>query len=101
MLGGRLSLNDLIRSEQQRGRDHEAEFLRGLEVENELEFGGLLDRYLGGQGSAEDSIGERPRTSREGDVIDGVRDERAVVVRPERNETAVACELRRFTGGQP
>src|SRR5205814_7375283 len=72
------------------------------EVEDELEFSGLLDRYLGGQGSAEDSIGERPSTSREGDVIDGVRDERAVVVRPERNETAVACELRRFThGGQP
>jgi hypothetical protein len=36
--------NDLIRPRQQRRRDCEAEGLGGLEIDDEIELGGLLDR---------------------------------------------------------
>jgi hypothetical protein len=43
--GGR-SLDDLIRPGQQRRRDRETERLGGLEVDDELELGGLLNRQI-------------------------------------------------------
>jgi hypothetical protein len=42
------SFNHLIRPLQDRRRDRQAERLGGLEVDDELELGGLLDRKLGG-----------------------------------------------------
>ena len=42
---GRL-LNDLIRPQQQRRRDGEAEGLRGLEVDDQFKLGRLLDRQI-------------------------------------------------------
>ena len=50
------SLNDLVRPLQQRRRDREAERLGRLEVDDELEFGRLLDRQVGGLGPLEDPI---------------------------------------------
>src|SRR5437016_3682940 len=48
------SLDDLIRSPQQRIRDRQAERLRGPRVDHELEFFRPLDRQLGGLGAAQD-----------------------------------------------
>src|SRR5215470_13199175 len=48
------SLNDLIRPRQHRRRDGQAERLGGLEVDDELELGRLLDREIGGLGTLED-----------------------------------------------
>jgi hypothetical protein len=45
------SFDDLIRPQQQRRRDGEAEGLRGFEVDDELEFRRLLDGEIGGLGS--------------------------------------------------
>jgi len=42
--GGAGSLDHLIRPLEQRRRDREPERLGGLEVDYQLEFGGLLDR---------------------------------------------------------
>ena len=47
-------LDHLVRPQQNRLRDREAERLRGLEVEDKLEFRGLLDWQIGGPSSAED-----------------------------------------------
>jgi hypothetical protein len=37
------SLNDFVCSQQERLRDRQAKRLRGLEIDDELELGGLLD----------------------------------------------------------
>src|SRR5215471_2294234 len=48
MLGSRPSLlNNLIGPQQQRLRDGEAKRLGGLEIDNQLELGGLLDGEIG------------------------------------------------------
>jgi hypothetical protein len=39
-------IDHLIRPQQQRRRDREAERLRGLEVDNEVELGRLLNRKV-------------------------------------------------------
>jgi hypothetical protein len=41
-------LDDLVRSHQDGLRDRQAERLRGLEIDDELELGGLLDGQVGG-----------------------------------------------------
>src|SRR6266404_2915184 len=41
------SLDYLVRGGLQRQRDDQAEHLRGLEVDHQLEFGRLLDRQVG------------------------------------------------------
>jgi hypothetical protein len=43
-------LDHLVRPPQHRGRDGEAERLRGLEVDDQFELRGLLDRKVGGLG---------------------------------------------------
>ena len=48
------SLNHLIRAQQHRLRDREAERPGGLEVEHELELGGLNDRNIFRLGALED-----------------------------------------------
>ena len=50
------SFNDLIRPQQQRRRDSEAERLGGLEVDHQLELRGLLDRKVGGLGAFQDLV---------------------------------------------
>src|SRR5215472_5925586 len=54
----RQSLNHPIRSLQQRGRHREAERLGGLEVDDEFELAGLLDRKVGGLRALEDFVHE-------------------------------------------
>jgi hypothetical protein len=44
----RALLNHLIRPQQQRGRDREAEGFRGLDVDDHLELRGLLDGQIRG-----------------------------------------------------
>jgi hypothetical protein len=46
-------LDHVVGPHQQRGRNFEAERLGGLEVDDELEFGRLLDRQVGRRGSGE------------------------------------------------
>src|SRR4051812_32379321 len=49
----RASLNHLIRSQQHRRRNGEAEGLRGMEIDNELEFRRLLDWHVTRLGALE------------------------------------------------
>src|SRR5712691_419920 len=48
-------LDHLVSTAEQWKRDGEAERLRGLEVGDQLDFCGLLDRQVGGLGTFEDS----------------------------------------------
>src|SRR3989442_9411747 len=50
------SLNDLLRSNQHRLRDRQAERLRRLEVDYKLELRGLLDWQVGGLNAFENPI---------------------------------------------
>src|SRR5262245_33433611 len=54
--GGVGSLDDLIRSQQQRRRDGEAECPGGLEVDDRFELRGLLDGEIGRLGALEDLV---------------------------------------------
>ena len=47
------SLDHLVRAQQERLRDRQAECLRGLHVDHQLEFRGLFDREVGGLGTFE------------------------------------------------
>src|SRR5882724_10489081 len=51
-------LQDLVRPQPEGGRDREAERLRGLEIDHQLELGGLLDRQVGGPRALEDLVHE-------------------------------------------
>jgi hypothetical protein len=55
------SLNDLVRALQQRLRDGDAEHLRGLQVDRELELRRLLDREIGGLRALENLVDEAGR----------------------------------------
>src|SRR5882724_11895174 len=50
------SLNDFIRPPQERRRDRQAKGLRGLEVDNQLELGGLLNGQVARFGAFEDLV---------------------------------------------
>ena len=52
----RASLDHLIRAKQQPLRNGEAERVRSLQIDHELEFGWLLDRQVTGIRALEDSI---------------------------------------------
>src|SRR5262245_6177971 len=56
--GGRLArlLNDLVRPSQHGLRDRETERLGGLEVEHEVELGGLLDGQVTRRGALENAL---------------------------------------------
>jgi len=51
-------LDYLIRPQQERRRDRQAEGLGGLEVDNHVVAGGLLDREVGALGALQDLINE-------------------------------------------
>src|SRR5215470_2021677 len=53
------SFDDLIRSQQQRLRDGQAERLRGLEVDDQFEFRGLLHRDVTRRRAPQDLVDER------------------------------------------
>src|SRR5713101_7586654 len=53
-----VSLDDLIRPQQQRLRDRQAERLGGLEVDHELPLRRLLDGEIGGLGALQDLVHE-------------------------------------------
>src|SRR5262249_57359889 len=48
--------DDLVRSPQHRLRDRQPESLRGLQIDDQLEFGGLFDRKIGGLVPREDVL---------------------------------------------
>ena len=50
------ALNDLVRAGKERRRHVEAECLRGLEVDDKLEFGRLLDWQIGRLGALQDLV---------------------------------------------
>src|SRR6266508_739258 len=50
------SLDDLVSPHQQRLRDRHPQRLRGLEVDDEFEFSGLLDRQIARLGTFEDFV---------------------------------------------
>ena len=50
------SADDLVRAQQQRGRDGEAERLRGLEVDDHFELVRLLDRQFACRGALQDPV---------------------------------------------
>jgi hypothetical protein len=50
------STDDLVGLEEERRGDGQAQVLRGLEVDGELEFRGLLHRQIGRLGALEDSV---------------------------------------------
>jgi hypothetical protein len=52
-------LDHLVGACEQRGRDGEAERLRGLDIDDKLEFGRLFDRQIAGIGALENSIRNR------------------------------------------
>jgi len=49
-------LNHLVCTQQQRLRDADAKHVGGLQIDYELEGGGLLDRKVGGLGALDDLI---------------------------------------------
>jgi hypothetical protein len=51
-------LNDLVRADQQGLRDREAEGFCGLQVDHQLELGGLLNREISGLRTFEDLVDE-------------------------------------------
>src|SRR5688572_9761997 len=62
--GGGSSLDHLVRPQQQRRRDRQIEGLGGLEIDDQLELGGLLDGQVSGSGAPEDPVyvpGSTPR----------------------------------------
>src|ERR1700741_1366289 len=61
LTGGRIAqpralVDQVVRSQQEGGRNREAERPGGLAVEGQLELRGLLDRELAGLGALEDAI---------------------------------------------
>ena len=68
------SVNDPIRAQQKGWRDRQTERLRSLEIEHELESGGLFDRKIGGPGALEDLVdidgGSPDKVATEGSVGD-------------------------------
>ena len=59
-----LSLDDLVGSKQNRLRDRKSERLRGLQIDDQLELGGLLDRKIGRFGTFHDLIDKRRRPAK-------------------------------------
>jgi hypothetical protein len=61
-----VSLDRLIRPQQQRRVDREVKGLGALEIDHELELGGLLDGKVGGFRTLEDLVNVGGRTAERG-----------------------------------
>ena len=70
------SLDDLVGAGKDRWRDREAESLRGLQIDDQLEIGRLLDRQIGGLGATEDLTGVNA------DVVICLRKDRPIANQP-------------------
>src|SRR5262249_19429249 len=71
------SLNDLICAGEQRRRDRQPQRLGRLEVDDELEVGGLLDRQVAGLGALEDLVDVAGRASLELESVRTIHHEAA------------------------
>src|SRR5580704_14499229 len=88
-------LDHLIRPLQERRRDREAEGLGGLEVDDELELGGLLDGKVAGFRALEDAVDVSCGSSKV------VRDVRSVCEQStSRNEVALGVDRRQPISGR-
>src|SRR5574341_1986210 len=67
--------DDLIRPQQQRRRDREAESLGGLAVDHELEFRGVLDGKVCWTGAFEDLVDVGGRATKQFPTVGSVRHE--------------------------
>src|SRR5882762_7073894 len=88
------SLDHLIRSQQQRRRDGEADGLGRLEVDDQLELRRLLDREIPRLRALEDLVDEESRAPEEIRVVRAVTDESTSLdplLRPDDTGQAV-CE---------
>ncbi len=65
-------LNYLVRPEQQRGRNCEAERLGGPEIDDQLESAGLLYWQLGGLHASQNTIDVGSGLTEQSDVVDAV-----------------------------
>src|SRR5437667_11388517 len=72
------SLDHLVRAQQQRLRDVQAERFRSLEVDDQLELRGLQDGQIGGFRPLENLVDVRGRSTVQVDVIWTIRDQCAV-----------------------
>ena len=87
-------LDDLVRAHQERLRDREAERLRGLEVDDQLELGRLLDRQVGGLGALEDLVHVSGITSEHVEHISAIPESSPV----RQNEASVRWQEEIFEG---
>src|SRR5688500_12818994 len=69
------SLNQLVRAQEERGRDGDAERLCGLQVDRQLELGGLLDGKVGRLRALEDPVDIARSASEQVGKTRRVRDE--------------------------
>src|SRR6516164_1000812 len=72
------SLDYLVGAREHRDRYLEAERPSGLEIDDQLEFGGELDRQIAGLLALEDAIDIFRRAAVEIDIVDAVRGKAAV-----------------------
>src|SRR5262249_30440918 len=71
------SVDHLVRPQQQRGRDREAERLGGLHVDDEIKFRGLLDGQVSGLGALEDLVNVGRGTPKQLSAARSIRHETA------------------------
>src|SRR5215469_10968417 len=71
-------VNDLVGTAEDRGRDGKAERSRGIEIDDQPEFTGRLDRQIGGMRAVEDLIDVTRRAAEQIAVIGGERDQTTV-----------------------
>src|SRR5262245_10639128 len=69
------SIDHLVRSEQERLRYRQPQSLRGLQIDDELELGRLLDGQIRGLGASEDLVDVGCRAAIQGGVVRAVRNE--------------------------
>ena len=71
-------VNDLVGTGEDRRRDGKAERSRGIEIDDQPEFTGRLDRQIGGMRALEDLIDVTRRAAEQIAVIGGERDQSPV-----------------------
>jgi hypothetical protein len=77
----RTSLNDFIRTQQQRLRNRQTKRFGGLEVDDQIKFRGLLDCYVARFCALDDSVNENRRVTYKPYDTGPVRDQAAIACR--------------------